>query len=344
MPQPTDQELEALSQAEVLLRFAAENKQVSESIASVIAQSREAAASNKWGPDVGAKFWVAYSSLCALLKPVTWDTLLNNEAPTSPKGGFLYKPGPASRRLARLYLIILIIGLFFAIVLQFVVATGSNLATETKKMRGEIAQSGAGVVEEMAPVRGAVGPGPFSDANLTPDQSKIISKMQNQFRSIWLKEDAVAKKLQLFGFLTSLGAIDTSWHTGSYGTINSGEEYDNTLLDHYKNQQYFASVEESGLLTIGIINSALPLLLGLVGACAYVTRLISEQIKESTFSSTSSVRHLVRVALGALAGAIVGFGWIGTGVSASPLAVAFIAGYAIEPVFATVDSIAEKFR
>ena len=48
--------------------------------------------------------------------------------------------------------------------------------------------------------------------------------------------------------------------------------------------------------------------------------------------------------LGALAGTIVGFGWVGAEISASPLARAFIADYDIEPVFATFDGIAEKFR
>ena len=52
----------------------------------------------------------------------------------------------------------------------------------------------------------------------------------------------------------------------------------------------------------------------------------------------------MRVALGALAGVVVGFGWIGSSISSSTLALAFVAGYAVEPVFATVDGIAEKFR
>jgi len=344
MTKPTDQELVALAQAEVLLRFAAENKQVSEAIVSAISQAREAIADDKWSVDAAAKFWVAYNGLCTLLKPVTWDTLLNNEMPAASKGMFLYKPGAVSRRLARIYLIVLIIGLVVAITLQFIVATGSNLATDIKKMRGEIAQAGAAILEEMGPIRRTVGEGLFANANLTSEQAKALATAQSQLRAIWLKEDAVAKKLQLFGLLTSFGAADTSWTTAGYQPISSGQEYDDASLAYYRNQQFFASVEEAGLLTIGMINSALPLLLGLVGACAYVTRLISEQIKESTFSSTSSVRHVVRVALGALAGAIVGFGWIGTGISASPLAVAFIAGYAIEPVFATFDSIADKFR
>ncbi len=52
----------------------------------------------------------------------------------------------------------------------------------------------------------------------------------------------------------------------------------------------------------------------------------------------------MRVGLGALAGVVVGFGWVDIGISASTLALAFVAGYAVEPVFAAMDGIAEKFR
>jgi uncharacterized membrane protein len=81
-----------------------------------------------------------------------------------------------------------------------------------------------------------------------------------------------------------------------------------------------------------------------MGACAYVIRLISDQIKDSTFSTTAPTRHLVRVALGGLAGVVIGFGGVASAGSLSPSALAFIAGYAVEPVFATFDSIAAKFR
>jgi hypothetical protein len=117
------------------------------------------------------------------------------------------------------------------------------------------------------------------------------------------------------------------------------------LTQYYTIRRDTIVQKEKLLLVMTIISSSLlPLILGVMGACAYVTRLVSEQIKETTFSSTSPIRHLVRIALGALVGVIIGFGWIGSGISASPLALAFIGGYAVEPVFAAVDGIAEKFR
>ena len=91
-------------------------------------------------------------------------------------------------------------------------------------------------------------------------------------------------------------------------------------------------------------NGFVPILLGALGAATYVVRLISEEIRGTTFSRTSPIRHVMRIALGALAGVIIGFGGIVTGSGLSSAALAFIAGYAVEPVFSTLDGIAEKFR
>jgi len=81
-----------------------------------------------------------------------------------------------------------------------------------------------------------------------------------------------------------------------------------------------------------------------IRACTYVLRMMTQQIANFTFSSTSPIRHVVRIALGALAGVAIGLGGIATNSGLSAAALAFVAGYAVEPVFSTLDSIAEKFR
>ncbi len=88
----------------------------------------------------------------------------------------------------------------------------------------------------------------------------------------------------------------------------------------------------------------MPSLFGSIGALTYVLRLISDEIGETRFSATAPVRHSVRVLLGTLAGFAVGLGGIATSAGLTTAALAFVAGYSIEPVFATMDGIAEKFR
>jgi hypothetical protein len=345
MPSLRNLDRKALEQAGTLLKFAAENKQVADNVAKTIAECSEAADNGTWTPDISSRFWIAYSSLCTAIRPVTLDTIANNEVP--PSGSrFFWSPVSPSKRAARRYLVILILFLLLAIIFQFIVATASNLVKEAKDIGKDIAQGGQTLIQEISSIRGSLGTGRFSETKLTPDQLKSVSQMQTQFRTMWIKEDTVVRKLRLFSSLTTFGLDNEiySYTSGTLQAVDSVEDFDSALTAHYQNQRLFTNVEESGSLAISVINSVLPLLLGLVGACAYVTRLISDQIKDATFSSTSPVRHLVRVALGALAGAIVGFGWLGSGISASPLAAAFIAGYAIEPVFATIDNISEKFR
>jgi hypothetical protein len=88
-------------------------------------------------------------------------------------------------------------------------------------------------------------------------------------------------------------------------------------------------VQEKASLIVGILASfVLPLLFGTIGALAYVIRAISDQIKRSTFAQSSPIRHQMCVALGALAGVVIGLFNTGltTQVNLSPLALAFLAG------------------
>ena len=187
------------------------------------------------------------------------------------------------------------------------------------------------------------GKGP-SDRTVNEASTKAEADVEDDFTSLWFDVDKAGSKLNLLGYIASFG-MNKLYETGKLYPVTSIEASRRELLQYYTFRRDTISQKEKMSLLITIINSSLlPLILGVMGACAYVTRLVSEQIKETTFSSTSPIRHLVRIALGALVGVVVGFGWIGTGISASPLALAFIGGYAVEPVFAAFDGIAEKFR
>jgi hypothetical protein len=106
-------------------------------------------------------------------------------------------------------------------------------------------------------------------------------------------------------------------------------------------------VEQAAIHPLMIIGSyILPLLYGLLGAYAYVLRVLSEEIKHQTYSRESDIKYQLRVRLGALAGLVVGILTV-TGEESfmvsisrlSPVALAFIAGYSIEFVFTLVDRL-----
>jgi hypothetical protein len=104
--------------------------------------------------------------------------------------------------------------------------------------------------------------------------------------------------------------------------------------------------EGNATLISGIIASfLLPILFGTIGAVAYVIRSISDQIRNTTFSNSSPIRHVMRVMLGALMGAVIGlFSTLSTQVSLPPLALAFLAGYGVEAVFSMFDSFVDRIR
>jgi hypothetical protein len=102
------------------------------------------------------------------------------------------------------------------------------------------------------------------------------------------------------------------------------------------------------MLLVFLSGYLLPMLYGLLGACAFVLRKLSDEIDKLTFANDARVRYSLRLNIGLLAGLAVG--WFvkpGVGettlVSLSPLALAFIAGYGSDLFFVALDRIVQAF-
>jgi hypothetical protein len=90
----------------------------------------------------------------------------------------------------------------------------------------------------------------------------------------------------------------------------------------------------------------LPALYGLLGACAFVLRQLCEDVSSLRFADDSRVRYTLRLNIGLIAGLAVG--WFidpkSSGVAnLSPLALAFVAGYGSDLLFAVMDRIVQAF-
>jgi hypothetical protein len=143
--------------------------------------------------------------------------------------------------------------------------------------------------------------------------------------------------------ITPFTAIIT-YEAGNLSRLPNLEDGYTNIQSYYQVRRAVSTSQQLVFILNTLYNAIVPMLFGAIGACTYVLRLISDQIRETSFSATSPVRHSVRVLLGALAGFAVGLGGIVTSAGLSAAALAFVSGYAIEPVFATMDGIAEKFR
>src|SRR5262245_27924527 len=72
----TNIEAEAMANSERLLKFAQETtKDLPQSVVSTLCSASEAAHTGAWDQKVATDFWIAFSALCAQIKPVTVDTL-----------------------------------------------------------------------------------------------------------------------------------------------------------------------------------------------------------------------------------------------------------------------------
>ena len=102
------------------------------------------------------------------------------------------------------------------------------------------------------------------------------------------------------------------------------------------------------MLLVFLSGYLLPMLYGLLGACAFVLRKLSDEIDKLTYANDARVRYSLRLNIGLLSGLAVG--WFikpGAGdatlVSLSPLALAFVAGYGSDLFFLALDKIVQAF-
>lgn len=124
------------------------------------------------------------------------------------------------------------------------------------------------------------------------------------------------------------------------------ERIDQVVSCHSSVSQSYKPVTEQLQRWIALVNSSLlPVTLGLLGACAYVIRTISDQIRGYRFTSVSGIRHTLRIFLGALVGTVIAyFNPVTAQISIPPLALAFLGGYSVEPFFAFLDEMIDRLR
>jgi hypothetical protein len=118
----------------------------------------------------------------------------------------------------------------------------------------------------------------------------------------------------------------------------------NAMTVTYQDVRHFAQTITSDISTFyGALNSCiLPILYALLGTCAYLLRTFEDQMSTRTF--IPSVANSARFLIAAIGGTVVGlFGAFTPKISASPLAIAFLVGYAVEVFFAFLEGLIKSF-
>jgi hypothetical protein len=116
-------------------------------------------------------------------------------------------------------------------------------------------------------------------------------------------------------------------------------------LAAYQDIREFArQTQQMNLVIYGAVTAyILPVAYALLGACAFALRNMAAQTGTKTYQPSYSNRARLIIAL--IAGTVVGlFNNFTQGVSVSPLAVAFLVGYAVEVFFSFLDAFVHTFE
>ena len=130
------------------------------------------------------------------------------------------------------------------------------------------------------------------------------------------------------------------------GLRNMPEALDNLTITYQNVRSFAQDILDLVSVYYGAITTCLlPVLYALLGTCAYLLRCFEEELRTLTFtpsSRTNWARFLIAGIGGAVVGLFSNFD-ITQGASISPLAIAFLVGYAVDVFFSFLESLLQAF-
>lgn len=115
----------------------------------------------------------------------------------------------------------------------------------------------------------------------------------------------------------------------------------------YQDVRYYAQTtqEHAGWTFTAITVHILPMLYAVLGACAYLARQLEQQLRNRTLESAD--KHGIHFLIAAIAGFVVSLfasPSLTGGLSLSPLAFAFLVGYAVDAFFSFLEGLLQQFN
>lgn len=336
---------DALEDAELLMKYAAEIgvEDIHPDTRAAVLHAREVFP-NGWSEDVAAKLLLALTELAARLRPVTAASLRATHSETRP-----------TMHVYLLWAILLSAVIIPASVANYV---SSNISDA---IGGDVTKANALAVT----LTTELGPPERSDVSLT-EKITDLQEYASLVRSIY----AHARRLNRYVFpsVATPPQLERPENLAGVQNLNDAQKYDiaqylkktfelpvplnfneladarNRMTTTYQDVRYFAQTIRTDTSTFyGAINSiVLPILYALLGTCAYLLRSFEDQMSTRTFvpSAANSARFLIA----AIGGTVIGlFSNFSQQISASPLAVAFLVGYAAEVFFSFLEGLIKAF-
>lgn len=344
-----------------LLLYASETgRNVDDTTRDSILRAR-AATSAGWDDTVGANLLVALAKLAAELSPVTADSLRASRSN-------LTKP---TIRSLRMWTGILAVPIILFSLLGFVSSSISNT------IRTDITTAN----ELLVKLRGELGT-PEAPTAGTPDkpalptglnEGDVVTQLQ-QYASTIRAIDARSRQLNWFVFraerdpfaryrwdpkLSGKEKEDQAEQQNednqkklkgkfqlTVGLPNMPVDLDNLTTTYQDVRSFAQDILDLVSVYYGAITTCLlPVLYALLGTCAYLLRSFEEEVRTVTFTPSSRA-NWARFLIAGIGGAVVGlFGnfTMTQGASISPLAIAFLVGYAVDVFFSFLEGLLQAF-
>jgi len=303
----------AIADARILQAYAAEaGVSVAPEIVRTVIDAGAAAEQGGLPPEQEAAFWAALNTLATAVAPVTVDSLRATTAPESVSRNMLgreRKDKSLARQAVEAYTLLAIGTLLVLLTIQVYWIFGTSI-TEILQPR-LVAQAAAAKAPDAAPKAGN----------------------EAEIETLRLKKEVHYALLR-------------SWMGPWLSFLPQAEKTDDEVRDTMKRNN--AMLQPALILLDVLQRYILPMLYGLLGTCVYVLRTLSTRIQNRTYSEAANIGFRIRIYLGMLGGVV--FAWFVIPESAdglfktlSPFALAFLAGYGIELLFAAMDRLIAAF-
>jgi hypothetical protein len=291
--------------------------QVPADVVAVVTAARKADAAEL--PDgLEARFWNAYGLLSSSI-------------------------GPAARA-RRFYRWVFYLVLACLLLFQFVFTAGDHLRSRLAETEKQIAAMQARPVDGQPAAAAGTATAPGATAPAPSNAAGFAAERLEQSRIAYhkLSADVVAFASKPLHWI---GGFSEFFDRRQELKERRGEDGDWTRRE---SEAHYTDVKARLELILAFLGTyLLPMLYGLLGACAFVLRQLSDEIGKLTYAHDARVRYALRLNIGLLCGLAVGWfvrpGGDNPLASLSPLALAFVAGYGCELFFVLLDRIVQAF-
>lgn len=311
---------ETIDEAIALLEFASKKGlAVDEKTVDVIVGARYLIDSNAWAANNEIEFWGALNAIVKLVAPVNIDSINAKSAKKSGKK-------TQSDSAVNFYRWLTAISLVSLLLVQIVWSFGNAIVTELNEIPKKVQDTNV----ELRTKTNLLGDKAADDPEISEIEAKVTS-LKDKMKSDFVILDKFGLLIPDYFMNINISKIDSKGKSATASTEVSQQLIQLQLVT------FILNVLQTYLL---------PLLYGTLGACTYILRSLINEIEHVTYTQTSNTKYLLRFQLGAVAGLAIG--WFASTTSSafasiSQLALAFVAGYSVDLLFALMDKILSAF-